>query len=97
MVICEFCLLHSREGACRLGLNTPKTMKCREFAPGIEKFCAQPADFVSPNQIVEMARYFGIERTELKKVKLMAEARVAEKARDAASSATVGESSIAPQ
>lgn len=73
MVICEFCLLHSPEGTCRLGLNIPKTMKCREFAPGIEKFCAQPADFVSPNQIVDMARFFGIDRTELKKVKLMAE------------------------
>ena len=76
MIICEFCLLHSPEGECRLGLNIPKTMKCREFSPGIEKFCAEPTDFVSPNQIVEMARFFGLEKTELKKVTIIAERRV---------------------
>ena len=80
MIICEFCLLQSPEGVCRLGLNTPKTMKCREFAPGIDKFCAKPTDFVSPNQIVEMANFFGLGRTELKKVKIVAERRVAEEA-----------------
>ena len=73
MTICDFCLLHSRESACRLGLNTPKTMKCREFAPGIDRFCAKPSDFVNPNQIIEMAKFFGLERTELKKVKIIAE------------------------
>jgi len=51
-------------------------MKCREFAPGIDRFCAKPTDFVSPNQIVEMAKFFGLERTELKKVKVIAERRV---------------------
>ena len=76
MIICEFCLLHSPEGVCRLGLNIPKTMKCREFAPGIDRFCAEPTDFVSSNQIVEMAKFFGLERTELKKVKIIAERRV---------------------
>jgi len=55
-------------------------MKCREFAPGIDKFCAKPTDFVSPNQIVEMANFFGLGRTELKKVKIVAERRVAEEA-----------------
>jgi hypothetical protein len=50
-------------------------MKCREFSPGIAKFCAQPRDFVSVNQIVEMAKFFGIQRTELKKVQMMAERR----------------------
>ena len=78
MIICEFCLLHSPEGGCRLGLKIPKTMKCREFAPGIDRFCAKPTDFVSPNQIVEMAKFFGLDRTELKKVKIVAEQRVAE-------------------
>jgi hypothetical protein len=47
-------------------------MTCREFRPGMEKFCADPKDFVSGNQIVEMALYFGMGRTELKKVKVMA-------------------------
>jgi hypothetical protein len=50
-------------------------MKCREFTPGMEKFCADPADFVSPNQIVEMAKFFGINKAELKKVKIIAEQR----------------------
>jgi hypothetical protein len=76
MIICEFCLHRSREGGCHLDLNIPKGMKCREFAPGIEKFCAEPTDFVSPNQIVEMAKFFGIEKAELKKVKIIAEQRV---------------------
>jgi hypothetical protein len=73
MIICDFCVHHSQQGVCGIGLNIPKTMKCREFTPGIEKFCAQPADFVSPSQIVEMARFFGLDRTELKKVKIIAE------------------------
>ena len=80
MIICDFCLLRSPEGACRLGLNIPKTMKCREFAPGMDKFCAKPSDFVSADQILEMARFFGLERTELKKVKLIAERRLADDA-----------------
>ena len=78
MIICDFCLLRSQDGACNLGLNIPKTMKCREFAPGIEKFCAKASDFVSSNQITDMARFFGIEKTELKKVRIIAERRVAD-------------------
>ena len=57
-----------------LGLNIPKAMSCREFGPGIEKFCANPSDFVSPSQIIQMATYFGFKKAELKKIKLMAEA-----------------------
>lgn len=73
MTICEFCRHHSMPGICRLGLNLPKTMRCREFAPGVEKFCANPADFVSPQQIIEMATFFGLNGMELKKVRIMAE------------------------
>jgi len=47
-------------------------MGCREFDPGIEKFCSDPNDFVSPGQIIQMATFFGIKGTELKKVKLIA-------------------------
>ncbi|MDX6444120.1 MAG: hypothetical protein QOH71_1194 [Blastocatellia bacterium] len=65
-----------------LGLNIPKGMSCREFAPGIEKFCSNPSDFVSPSQIIQMATFFGFKKAELKKIKIMAEAaqtsRVAE-------------------
>jgi len=61
-----------QDGRCRLGLNIPKGMSCREFGPGIEKFCSNPKDFVNPSQIIQMATFFGFQRTELKKVKLMA-------------------------
>ena len=47
-------------------------MGCREFDPGIDKFCSNPNDFVSPNQIIQMATFFGIKGTELKKVKAIA-------------------------
>ncbi len=47
-------------------------MSCREFGPGIERFCADPKDFVNSGQIVQMATFFGMKGTELKKVKLMA-------------------------
>lgn len=73
MTICELCRHHSTSGKCELGLNPPKTMRCREFATGMEKFCANPADFVSPQQILEMARFFGLTGTELKKVEIVAE------------------------
>ena len=75
MTICEFCLHYSNE-SCGIGMNLPKTMRCREFAPSLEKFFADPADFVSPNQMVEMARFFGIDKAELKKVRIIAERRV---------------------
>lgn len=71
-MICEFCLHYTSDNACNLGLNKPKGMTCREFGPGLKKFCSEPKDFVSPAQIVEMAVFFGFQRTELKKVKLMA-------------------------
>jgi hypothetical protein len=76
MIICEFCLQY-RQGKCGLGLNLPKTMSCREFGPEMERFCSDPRDFVNPGQIVQMATFFGIKKTELKKVKLMAEAAAA--------------------
>lgn len=72
MKVCEFCLHYKLDGECALGLKIPKTMSCREFGPGIKKFFAEPSDYVSPNQIVQMATYFGIKGSELKKVKLMA-------------------------
>jgi hypothetical protein len=72
MIICEFCVQYQRDGKCGLGLNIPKGMGCREFGPGMEKFCSDPNDFVSPAQIVQMATYFGIKGKELKRVKLMA-------------------------
>ena len=72
MIVCEFCLNYAADGECRLGLKIPKSMSCRDFVPGLENFCADPKDFVSPSQIVQMATFFGFRKTELKKVKLMA-------------------------
>lgn len=72
-MVCEFCLKYQRNGECGLGLKIPKGMSCREFSPGIEKFCSNPKDFVSPGQIIQMATYFGMKGAELKKIKLMAE------------------------
>jgi hypothetical protein len=71
MIVCELCSHYLPNGECRLGLKIPKGMSCREFGPGIERFCADPKDFVSSGQIVQMATFFGIKGTELKKVKLM--------------------------
>jgi hypothetical protein len=47
-------------------------MSCQEFGPTMEKFCSDPKDFVDKRQIIEMATFFGMKGTELKKVKLMA-------------------------
>jgi len=38
----------------------------------MSKFCSNPNDFVDPRQIVEMAKFFGMKGTELKKVKAIA-------------------------
>lgn len=47
-------------------------MGCREFEPALEKFCSDPKDFVSPAQLVQMATFFGMKGSELRKVNLMA-------------------------
>lgn len=72
MIVCEFCVQYAPDGKCGLGLSLAKGMSCREFGPVMEKFCANPDDFVNPSQIIQMATYFGMKGTELKKVKLMA-------------------------
>lgn len=71
MIICEFCL-QFRDAQCTFGLNLPKGMGCREFDPGMEKFCSDPKDFKNAGQIIQMATFFGIKGTELKKVKVIA-------------------------
>ncbi|HXG67972.1 MAG TPA: hypothetical protein VNO70_22935 [Blastocatellia bacterium] len=71
-MICEFCLQFQKDGKCALGLKVPRQMSCREFDPGIEKFCANPADFVSAEQIIQMGVFFGIKGMELKKIRRIA-------------------------
>jgi hypothetical protein len=72
MIVGQFCLHYTQDGKCQLGPNIPKRMTCREFGPGIRKFCADPKDFVNQNQIVQMAAFFGFQRMELKKIRLRA-------------------------
>ena len=72
MIVCDFCSQYRQDGSCRLGLKIPKGMGCRAFEPSFERFCSDPKDFVSPAQIVQMASFFGMKGSELKKVKLMA-------------------------
>ena len=71
MTVCEFCK-HYRRGECQLGLNLRKTMTCHEFCPAMEQFCSDPGDFVGTSQIIEMATFFGFQKSELKKITLMA-------------------------
>lgn len=73
MIICEFCLRHTPDGRCQLGLNIPKGMNCHDFQPGLQKFCSDPNDFIGPGQIIQMATFFGLRKSELKKVRQMAD------------------------
>ena len=72
MIVCDFCKHFRQDGQCYLGLKIPKAMSCREFDPSLEQFCSEPKDFVSHAQIVQMATFFGMKGSELKKVNLMA-------------------------
>ncbi len=72
MIACELCLYYGLDGECKVGMKIPKSMSCREFAPSIDRFCSNPADFVDSSQVVQMATYFGMKGTELKKVRQMA-------------------------
>jgi len=94
MIGCEFSSHYRQDGKCLLGLNIPKAMSCREFSPGIEKFCSNPNDFVNPSQITQMATFFGFKKAELKKIKLMAEA--AETSRQAEQENTASLNAVSP-
>jgi hypothetical protein len=73
LIVCDFCTQYRQDGTCRLGRNIPKAMGCRAFEPSLKKFCSDPKDFVNSAQIVQMATYFGMKGSELKKVNLIAE------------------------
>jgi hypothetical protein len=72
MSICEFCLQCREDGRCAMGLKQPTRISCRDFEPGIEKFCANPSDFKSASQIIQMATFFEFKGKELKKIKQLA-------------------------
>ncbi len=72
MTLCEFCRRFQADGKCGMGLRIPTGMRCQDFDPGIEKFCADPADFKGAGQIIQMGTYFGVKGKELKKIKQIA-------------------------
>ena len=74
MTLCELCRLQQTDGRCSNGHKTPPKMRCVDFSPGIERFCATPADYVRQEQIRQMAVYFGLTGKELKRVQEMSEA-----------------------
>lgn len=73
MILCEFCRLQQSNGSCGLGLKPPKKMRCRDFAPGFDRFFGNRADFKGRKQIKQMAVFFGLAGTELEKVLSMAD------------------------
>lgn len=73
MTLCELCVLQQSDGSCYNGHKTPKKMRCVDFAPGIERFCATPEDRTKQEQIKQMALFFGIAGRELKRVMAMSE------------------------
>jgi hypothetical protein len=74
MTLCEFCVLQETDGRCGRGRPTPKKMKCVDFAPGVERFCATPTDYAGREQLKQMALFFGLAGKELKRVLAMGEA-----------------------
>ncbi len=71
MTLCEFCILQQPDQSCARGLAIPKKMKCAEFTPGIERFCAKPTDYKGPEQLRQMASFFGMSGQELKRVQAL--------------------------
>ncbi len=74
MTLCEFCLLQQNPGVCADGYPIPKKMKCVGFTPGIERFCATPADYQGRAQLKQMAEYFGLAGKELQRVLALSDA-----------------------
>jgi hypothetical protein len=65
-------------------------MKCVDFTPGIERFCSTPADYVGPEQLKQMALFFGLAGKELKLVLALGKPR--RKDRDTGEVLPAGES-----
>lgn len=71
MLLCELCSQQTAGKICSVGNEAPKKMKCVDFKPGIEKFCATPEDYKGKEQVYQMAVFFGLKGRELKRVQLM--------------------------
>ena len=72
MTLCEFCILEENIGLCANRRPIPKKMRCVDFTPSIERFCASPGDFTGEGQLRQMATYFGLAGKELKRVLALA-------------------------
>jgi hypothetical protein len=71
MTLCELCKLQEVDKRCARGLPIPTKMRCTDFTPGIERFCATPEDYTGKDQVYQMALFFGLKGKELKRVKMM--------------------------
>lgn len=71
MVICELCTLRSSDETCNLGNKIPKSLRCADFKPGVERFCNNPTDYTGRKQVYQMAVFFGLKGKELKRVQAM--------------------------
>jgi len=71
MILCELCRLQTSDQTCSRGNSIPKKMKCTDFTPGLERFCATPGDYAGRDQVYQMAIFFGLKGKELKRVQAM--------------------------
>ncbi len=71
MILCELCKLQATDKSCSLALKIPEKMRCPDFTPGIERFCATPEDYPRKDQAYQMALFFGLKGKELKRVQAM--------------------------
>lgn len=71
MHLCELCTLQALDKNCSWGNTLPKKMKCPDFKPGVERFCATPEEYTGKTQVYEMAVFFGLKGRELKRVQTM--------------------------
>lgn len=86
MTLCEFCVLQQASGGCSRGHTIPKKMRCADFTPGIDRFCSTPADYAGPEQLKQMALFFGLAGKELKRVLALGQARAESQALSASAS-----------
>lgn len=67
MTLCEFCVLQESDLRCAHGRTIPKKMRCVDFTPALERFCS-PQEYSGPEQLRQMALFFGLAGKELKRV-----------------------------
>ena len=79
MKLCELCIHQQATGNCAVSRPVPLKMRCTDFTPGIERFCATPADYTGREQLKQMAVFFGLTGKELRRV-LTLGARVVQRA-----------------